>query len=759
MLTCADTPLPTLHTLAPGLLFTCHVSRRSSEARSGARNAALTPPIASVADPPRNAAKRIPRRPSTCARTSPKSAQAVAVPALSVATTSQDSAPRTPRSDAEQLLQAPAAQPGATTPFRDTTEADGERTPKQPAAVSPGGAREIGSKAGSPMRRNSPPAVPGPSGVAPHGSTPAQQPTSPADEPAAGVKGEPEDSNSLKWMSTKEPGAKVKRRDDEESSAGPSHVQLQSPAASPIAPKKRSQRLCHAAVADTRKTSGGGSRTEFCGILSGLLGRFRIKSISLGDVDEVTFWKNPGESGDWHLGFLQQLHVLGKGSFGVVYLVRHKLTKELAALKCIEKHHREQAKEARRVEAERLAWQAVSHHPYVATLKAYYETTKAWCFIMEYVPRGTLSQIIRRSGPLPESKAKVVSAQLAHALNFVHDAGYLHRDISSSNVLLDERGNARLIDFGLCQLGLEARNRCGSLAYMAPEVLRREHYGVGADWWSFGIVLYTMLIGKTPLSQYAAEQNINIQTTRRELRYSMALAAPLRFPRSLTDEAYNILQEILREDPAMRLGCRASGVPGNGGFQEMMQHKFFATIEWRALIGDVRLNPRSVSRTPREEAAASGTLPSRATRQRSLLDLRPPCWCAPDETWQARRPPRKHRARKPPSRSHQPGGDPSAAGGRPNGPATGSQRHHPAPLGLGGRSDAELESQAAGVTQRLGSRTCAAARRRRAAAEARCRDSPRRPVPQDWCGPRPLPRRALPKTSLLPETSEAEGFF
>ncbi|XP_070386917.1 uncharacterized protein [Dermacentor albipictus] len=677
MLTCADTPLPTLHTLAPGLLFTCHVSRRSSEARSGARNAALTPPIASVADPPRNAAKRIPRRPSTCARTSPKSAQAVAaqVPALSVATTSQDSAPRTPRSDAEQLLQAPAAQPGATTPFRDTTEADGERTPKQPAAVSPGGAREIGSKAGSPMRRNSPPAVPGPSGVAPHGSTPAQQPTSPADEPAAGVKGEPEDS------------------------------------------------------------------------------------ISLGDVDEVTFWKNPGESGDWHLGFLQQLHVLGKGSFGVVYLVRHKLTKELAALKCIEKHHREQAKEARRVEAERLAWQAVSHHPYVATLKAYYETTKAWCFIMEYVPRGTLSQIIRRSGPLPESKAKVVSAQLAHALNFVHDAGYLHRDISSSNVLLDERGNARLIDFGLCQLGLEARNRCGSLAYMAPEVLRREHYGVGADWWSFGIVLYTMLIGKTPLSQYAAEQNINIQTTRRELRYSMALAAPLRFPRSLTDEAYNILQEILREDPAMRLGCRASGVPGNGGFQEMMQHKFFATIEWRALIGDVRLNPRSVSRTPREEAAASGTLPSRATRQRSLLDLRPPCWCAPDETWQARRPPRKHRARKPPSRSHQPGGDPSAAGGRPNGPATGSQRHHPAPLGLGGRSDAELESQAAGVTQRLGSRTCAAARRRRAAAEARCRDSPRRPVPQDWCGPRPLPRRALPKTSLLPETSEAEGFF
>lgn len=416
--------------------------------------------------------------------------------------------PKTPKNNAERLL--PAGQPGATTPFRDTTEADGERTPKPPSSsvVSPGGAS---SKGVTPIRRSSPPAA-------------ATSPVSPQpDEPAA------------------------------------------------------------------------------------LRGQEAEESISLGDVDDVTIWVNPEETSDWRLSSLQQLNVLGRGSFGVVYLVRHTSTRELAALKCIEKHHREQNKEARRVEAERSAWQAVSHHPFVATLRAYYETTKAWCFVMEYVPRGTLSQIIRNSGPLPENKAKVVSAQLAHALNFVHSAGYLHRDISSSNVLLDSRGNSRLIDFGLCQLGLEARNRCGSLAYMAPEVLRREHYGVGADWWSFGIVLYTMLIGKTPLSQYAAEQNINIQTTRRELRYSMALAAPLRFPRSLTDDAYNILQEILREDPAMRLGCRAAGSPSNSGFQEMMQHKFFQSIEWRTMIGEVRLSSRPASRNQREDPAPSGS--------------------------------------------------------------------------------------------------------------------------------------------------------
>lgn len=432
------------------------------------------------------------------------------VSAPRVAANSPESVPRTPKSDAERLL--PAGQPGATTPFRDAAEVDGDRTPKPPSSsvVSPGA---VSSKGVTPMRRSSP-----------TGAVAASSPISP----------QPDDTPALRGQDPDE-------------------------------------------------------------------------SISLGDVDDVTIWVNPEESCDWRLSSLQQLNVLGRGSFGVVYLVRHTSTRELAALKCIEKHHREQSKEARRVEAERSAWQAVSHHPFVATLRAYYETTKAWCFVMEYVPRGTLSQIIRNSGPLPETKAKVVSAQLAHALNFVHNAGYLHRDISSSNVLLDSRGNSRLIDFGLCQLGLEARNRCGSLAYMAPEVLRREHYGVGADWWSFGIVLYTMLIGKTPLSQYAAEQNINIQTTRRELRYSMALAAPLRFPRSLTDDAYNILQEILREDPAMRLGCRVGGSPGSSGFQEMMQHKFFQSIEWRTMIGEVRQGSRPASRNQREDPAPSGS--------------------------------------------------------------------------------------------------------------------------------------------------------
>lgn len=85
--------------------------------------------------------------------------------------------------------------------------------------------------------------------------------------------------NSLKWMSTKEPGAKAKKRDDEDSSAGPSHVQLLSPPGGSASARKRKLKSAAAPAHDTGTGKSSGSRTELCGILSGLLGRFRLKSV------------------------------------------------------------------------------------------------------------------------------------------------------------------------------------------------------------------------------------------------------------------------------------------------------------------------------------------------------------------------------------------------------------------------------------------------------------------------------------------------
>ncbi|XP_054917285.1 protein kinase C iota type-like isoform X1 [Dermacentor andersoni] len=307
-------------------------------------------------------------------------------------------------------------------------------------------------------------------------------------------------------------------------------------------------------------------------------------------------WINPKETVSWNLDSLVTLNVLGRGSFGIVYLVRHRVNRQLAALKYIRKKNQNPEKERKRVEVEKSVWEAVTDHPYVVTFRAYFETAKGWCFVMEYLPEGSIRDLVRKKGPFKEETARLLSAQVALAIQHVHEKGFLHRDISSSNVLIDSRGNAKLIDFGLSQIGTEAWCRCGSLAYMAPEVIRQELYGMSADWWSFGIVLFVMLVGKTPLAIYAAEKGVDLHLARRDIRYRLALIAPLKIPRTLSRSAQTLLREILKENPKRRLGCRPEG-----GFDDLMKNPFYAPIDWS------EVSCGSLPSTTREEGSNLST--------------------------------------------------------------------------------------------------------------------------------------------------------
>nr|XP_037282402.1 protein kinase C iota type-like [Rhipicephalus microplus] len=307
-------------------------------------------------------------------------------------------------------------------------------------------------------------------------------------------------------------------------------------------------------------------------------------------------WINPKETVSWNLDSLVTLNVLGRGSFGIVYLVRHRVNRQLAALKYIRKKNQNPEKERKRVEVEKSVWEAVTDHPYVVTFRAYFETAKGWCFVMEYLPEGSIRDLVRKKGPFKEETARLLSAQVALAIQHVHEKGYLHRDISSSNVLIDSRGNAKLIDFGLSQIGTEAWCRCGSLAYMAPEVIRQELYGMSADWWSFGIVLFVMLVGKTPLAIYASEKGVDLHLARRDIRYRLALIAPLKIPRTLSRSAQTLLREILKENPKRRLGCRPEG-----GFDDLMKNPFYAPIDWS------EVSCGSLPSTTREEGSNLST--------------------------------------------------------------------------------------------------------------------------------------------------------
>lgn len=127
-----------------------------------------------------------------------------------------------------------------------------------------------------------------------------------------------------------------------------------------------------------------------------------------------------------------------------------------------------------------------------------------WVYIvMEYVRGGCLSKWIM-TGPASESFMHRVFRQLIDALEYLHtECRMIHRDVKLENVMLDDDLNVKLIDFGFSKELQEETHRgtaCGSPAYVAPEIVKREDYGFPADVWAAGVVLYIMAVGKFPFS-------------------------------------------------------------------------------------------------------------------------------------------------------------------------------------------------------------------------------------------------------------------
>ncbi|XP_023242709.1 RAC serine/threonine-protein kinase-like [Centruroides sculpturatus] len=136
----------------------------------------------------------------------------------------------------------------------------------------------------------------------------------------------------------------------------------------------------------------------------------------------------------------------------------------------------------------------------------------SFCFVSYYVDRQDLTTYLQYNEFLEEYEAKIFAAQVASAITFIHNKGRIHRDISSSNIMLNKTKGAQLIDFGLCTYERNTKDYCGSLFYLCPKILDKKPYDAYCDWWAFGIILHQMLIGQTPMEIYLKKIN-NINNT------------------------------------------------------------------------------------------------------------------------------------------------------------------------------------------------------------------------------------------------------
>ncbi|OQE25430.1 hypothetical protein PENSTE_c006G00341 [Penicillium steckii] len=195
--------------------------------------------------------------------------------------------------------------------------------------------------------------------------------------------------------------------------------------------------------------------------------------------------------GNYTLGRL-----IGKGSFGKVYLASHKLTNGSKVV--LKSSSKEDTNLAREIHHHRQFL-----HPHIARLYEVVVTEELVWLVLEFCPGDELYNYLLNNGPLPVDKVKRIFTQLVGAVAYVHSKSCVHRDLKLENILLDKHENVKLCDFGFTReyegKASYLQTFCGTICYSAPEMLKGEKYaGEKVDVWSLGIILYALLAGELP---------------------------------------------------------------------------------------------------------------------------------------------------------------------------------------------------------------------------------------------------------------------
>jgi len=246
------------------------------------------------------------------------------------------------------------------------------------------------------------------------------------------------------------------------------------------------------------------------------------------------------------------LRVLGKGSFGKVILseLKDSQSSSFYAIKCLRKDQVLEDDDIECTLIERKVLALGIKHPFLCHLFCTFQTDSHMFFVMEYLNGGDLMFHIQQAGKFNEERAGFYSAEILTALKFMHKKGIVYRDLKLDNLLLDHEGHIRIADFGMCKLQAYLDRTtdtfCGTPDYMAPEIIKGLKYTFCVDWWSFGVLLYEMLIGQSPFNGCDED----------ELFWSICNEQPF-YPKFITREAIQILMKLLEKDPSKRLGTKS----------------------------------------------------------------------------------------------------------------------------------------------------------------------------------------------------------
>lgn len=273
--------------------------------------------------------------------------------------------------------------------------------------------------------------------------------------------------------------------------------------------------------------------------------------------------------------------VLGTGGFGKVFQVAKNTGNQkgkIYAMKVLKKAVIVRNKETKELEREtnvhakleRDVLRAVKH-PFIVDLEYAFQAGGKVFMVLEYLAGGELFMQLQKERMLMEDTAIFYLSQVLLAIEHLHMVGIIYRDLKPENVMLDRSGHVKLTDFGCVKEAASDEINytfCGTVEYMAPEILNRSgRHGKEVDWWSLGILAHDMLTGAPPFTG-----------TNRKIITERVLKSKLQLKKYLTPNAKDLLRKLLNKQADQRLGS------GELDSKAIKDHRFFSGVDWDAVL-------------------------------------------------------------------------------------------------------------------------------------------------------------------------------
>lgn len=309
------------------------------------------------------------------------------------------------------------------------------------------------------------------------------------------------------------------------------------------------------------------------------------------------------------------LATVGKGAFAHVLQVKNKQTEQLFAIKILNKAEIIKENAVQQCKDEANIQVKLGNFPFVVRTWYTWQTKHNLFIVSDFVDGSDLYTLWRQEKRLNDTTVKIYSAELAITLDYLHKSGILYRDLKLENILIDEEGHIKLVDFGLAKL-VKPRERtgtiCGTLQYMAPEILNGKPYSHEVDWWSLGVVMYTLLVGKNP---YPAKQEHCSQLS------VVEDAVEIDFPSDLSDDAVSIITQLLQKDPSLRLS----------NVDSLKTHRYFEGLSFEVVLQKEKspITQETLKSLRRRSIASRMKFPRKVDGHRRDKKPRPLSWASP----------------------------------------------------------------------------------------------------------------------------------